>query len=96
MDIGQFLVGSGFTAILLAVFRAVVNRRKLGADTASVLTKAAAELVGPLTERIHELEDEVDVLRAKVRDVTNDLDKCHERERAKDALISELTRGDPR
>lgn len=92
IDIGQLLIGGGIASIVVTVIRAVVNRRKLGADTASVLTKAAGELVGPLMERMHELEDEVDVLRRKVRETTRELEDCHLLIRAKDALITELTR----
>ena len=99
MGIGELLVGGGVGAVVLAFVQAVINRRKLGADTAAVLTKAAAELVQPLRERIHELEDEVEKLRdqvketvAQLRDNQTELDKCHDINRAKDALISELTR----
>lgn len=92
MELGDLLIGSGAGAILLALVQAMLNRRKLGADTASVLTKAAAELVQPLRERIHELEGEVEELRARVRSTVEQLDKCQDINRAKDALISELTR----
>lgn len=93
MEWGQLLVGGGVAAVIVAVIQAVVNRRKLGADAASVLTKAAAELVQPLSERIHEMEKEMDLLRAKVRDTVEQLDRCHDLNRAKDALIAELARG---
>jgi chromosome segregation ATPase len=93
MDIGQLLVGGGIGTIVATALRALVYRRKLGADTASVLTKAAAELVQPLTERIHELEAEVEVLRTKVHDAAAELERCHNQIRAKDARIARLTRG---
>lgn len=99
MDIGDLLIGSGIGGILLSAVQAVINRKKLGAETASVLTKAAAELVKPLSDRIHELEDEVKKLRTQVRETvdqlehaSSQLDQCQDRERAKDALIAELTR----
>lgn len=92
MQLGDLLIGSGAGAILLSLVQALLNRRKLGADTASVLTKAAAELVQPLRERIRELEGEVDELRARVRSTVEQLDRAQDRERAKDALIAELTR----
>lgn len=93
MDVGQLLIGGGVATIAVALIQAIQNRRKLGADAASVLTKAAAELVQPLTDRIHELEGEVDRLRAKVADTVQQLDACQDVNRAKDALIAELTRG---
>lgn len=92
MELGDLLIGGGGGAIVLALVQALLNRKKLGADTASVLTKAAAELVQPLRDRIHELEAEVDELRARVKNTVAELDQCHDRERAKDALIAELTR----
>lgn len=92
MELGDLLIGGGGGAIVLALVQALLNRRKLGADTASVLTKAAAELVQPLRERIHELEAEVDELRARVRSTVDQLDRCHDVNRAKDDLIAELTR----
>lgn len=95
MNVGDLLIGSGLGGIALSAVQAVINRKKLGADTASVLTKAAAELVQPLSDRIHELEGEVDRLRALVRTTVEQLDACHDVNRTKDALIAELTRGAP-
>lgn len=99
MDLGELLLGGGIGGIIVSLIQALVNRRKLGADTASVLTKAAAELVQPLRERIHELEAEVETLRERVKETVGlldesqaELDKCHDINRAKDALIAELTR----
>lgn len=92
MDVGGLLIGGGIGAILLALVQAVINRKKLGADTAAVLTKAAGELVKPLMDRIHELESQVEQLTTKAAQAVADLDQCQERCRAKDALISELTR----
>lgn len=93
MDVGQMLVGGGIGAIVLAAVQAWINRKKMGADTAAVLTKAATELVQPLMDRIHELEAQVNKLTDRATQAVNRLDECQERCRAKDALISELTRG---
>lgn len=92
MDVGGLLIGGGIGAILLALVQALINRKKLGADTAAVLTKAASDLVQPLMDRIHELESQVQKLTERATQAVNQLDECQERCRAKDALISELTR----
>lgn len=93
MELGELLIGGGIGGVVVTAIQAMVNRRKLGADTASVLTKAAAELVQPLRDRIHELEAEVEELRARVKQTVEQLDACHDINRAKDDLIAELTRG---
>jgi type II secretory pathway component PulM len=78
MDVGQILIGCGLGAVLVAVINAFVQKRKLGADTAQVLSKTALELVQPLRDRIHELEDEVVALRAQVREATTELRSCRQ------------------
>lgn len=95
--VGTVLLSSTFGVLVKTVYDSIVNRRKLGADTdkvdadaADVVTKAALALVEPLSKRIHELEDEVETLRSKVREATQELDSCHDRERAKDRKILEL------
>lgn len=90
MDLGQILVGCGVGAVVVAIVNAFVSRRKLGADTAQVLSKTALELVQPLRDRIHELEDEVSALRAQVRAATTELRACHQQLEARDATIRQL------
>lgn len=92
MDLGQLLIGGGFGAILVALVQALFNRRKLGADTAAVLSETALELVQPLRSEIKTLRAEIVELRARVQETTQDLDACKASNRVKDALISELTR----
>lgn len=93
MEIGNWLIGGGIGVVLVALIEAIRNRRKLGADTVSVLTKAASELVQPLTDRMHELDSEVDRLKSKVQGISAQLDRCRELNRAKDIRIAELLRG---
>lgn len=90
MNIAELLVGLGLGAVLVALINAIVQRRKLGADTAAVLSKTALQLVQPLSDRIHELEAEVTLLRDQVRETTGELEACHEREREKDRKIAAL------
>lgn len=73
MDVGSILLGSGGSAILLSMVQALINRRKLGADTAAVLSDTARELVQPLRERITEMADENRRLRHRVEDMEADL-----------------------
>jgi outer membrane murein-binding lipoprotein Lpp len=94
MDIGQILVGLGGGGILASAVNALLNRRKLGADTASVLSKAAANLVQPLSDQIDRLEAKVKALEGRVTSLTDELDAAHDSNRAKDSLIAELTRTD--
>lgn len=73
MDVGSILIGSGFSAILLAIVQAFINRRKLGADTVAVLSDTARELVQPLRDRVHEMAEEERRLRHRVEDLEADL-----------------------
>lgn len=90
MGVADLLIGAGAGSIIVAIVNALINRRKLGADTASVLSKAAIELVQPLRDRIHELEAEVDALRTKVKDTVDQLDACQASNRAKDRELATL------
>ena len=93
VEVSQLLVGIGVGGIVVALIGAVVNRRKLSADTAQVLSHTALELVLPLKERIAELESKIDELEVKVSDTLQQLDACQDSNARKDALIAELTRG---
>jgi DNA helicase IV len=96
MDVGQILLATGGGGILASAVNALLNRRKLGADTASVLSKAATNLVQPLSDQIDRLEKKVTALEGRVTSLTNELDQAHDLLRDKDGLIAELTRGKPR
>jgi hypothetical protein len=91
MDLGSTLFGTGVTAIALGVFNFFTQRRKLGADTAAVLTETAMELIPPLRAEIKELRSEILELRKQVRAITADLDACYDLNRHKDDLIAALT-----
>lgn len=62
----NWVVALGLGAVLVETVRAIVNRRKLGADYADVISKAAVGLLEPLQERIKELEEQVEVLEIKL------------------------------
>lgn len=89
MDLGELLIGLGAGGVLVAALQAFISRRKLGADTAAVLSKTAIDLVKPLSDRIHELEEEVEMLRTKVRAAAQELDDCRTASRTKDYRIRE-------
>lgn len=97
--VGTVLLSSTFGVLARTVYDSVVNRKKLGADTekvdaeaADVVTKAALALVEPLSRRIHEVEGQVEKLRDKVQETTNELDACRAASRAKDSRIREQER----
>lgn len=94
MDVGQLLVGLGGGGILASAVNALLNRRKLGADTASVLSAASINLVKPLSDQIDRLERKVKALEDRLAAMTSELDAAHDSNRAKDSLIADLTRGD--
>lgn len=88
-DVALVLSALGGGAVIQSVVNALKDRRKLGADTTSILTSAARELVEPLrkelaTERaeradehrthLAELEDE----RRKAESVRRELDRALE------------------
>lgn len=95
MDLGSALAGTGVGTIAVGIINFVVNRRKLGADTASVLTAAAVELVEPLRAQIKELRAEVVHLKQQVATAVAELDACHDLNRHKDDLIAAFTREQP-
>lgn len=81
---GSLLLSGGFGAVLATIVAAVINRRKLGADTASILSKTAIELVQPLRDRVKELEEQLDRVGAKATALERALDDCRDNNRRKD------------
>ncbi|MGI5144781.1 hypothetical protein ACQEVC_45440 [Plantactinospora sp. CA-294935] len=65
----------GGTGGVVAAAMVLVQRRKLKADTADVLTDTALTLVKPLRERVAELETEADDARRKVAATNGELDR---------------------
>jgi chromosome segregation ATPase len=57
------LLGGGFLGSLI---QGLFYRRKLGADYANVIAESATGLLGPLRERVQELEDEVSTTRSEL------------------------------
>lgn len=89
-DLGQLLLGGGVGAILATLINALVNRRKLGADTASVLSKTALELIQPLRDQIKELNSQLDRVTVKANNLELRLDDCTAANVAKDEQIALL------
>lgn len=88
--VGQLLVGGSVGAVLVALINFVSSRRKLGADAAAVLSKAAAALVSPLQERIHDLENDLDRMRGKAKRMEDALDECQRANTRKEGQLSLL------
>jgi peptidoglycan hydrolase CwlO-like protein len=89
-SLGQILVSASMGAVLVALINFVASRRKLGADAAAVLSKAAASLVDPLQQRITGLEKDLDRVRGKARGLENDLDECRRVNVRKESQIAVL------
>lgn len=92
MDVGGIVTGIGGGTVLTAFAGFFFNRRKLSADTASVLSQAATNLVQPLSDQIDRLEKKVKELEARVASMSADLDTAHDMLRTKDDLIAAMTR----
>ena len=75
----------GGTGGVVAAGAVLVQRRKLKADTADVLTDTALTLVKPLRERVAELETEADDARRKVAQANGELERLRD-------LTHDLTR----
>lgn len=65
-DIVLILSALGLGAAIQQVVVALVQRRKIGADTVAVLTAAAADLVGPLRSELAAERAEVASLRTEL------------------------------
>jgi chromosome segregation ATPase len=89
-SLGQILVSASMGAVLVALINFIASRRKLGADAALVLSKAAASLVDPLQQRITGLEKDLDRVRGKARGLENDLDECRRVNVRKESQIAVL------
>lgn len=92
MDVGGIVTGVGGGTVITAFLGFFFNRRKLGADTASVLSKAATNLVQPLSDQIDRLEKKVSELEARVKSMSTELDAAHDLNRHKDDLIAAFVR----
>lgn len=106
-DIALLISALGLGAVLNSVVKAVTEKRKVGADTTSVLTAAARELVEPLrnelaTERqeraeehrqhLAELQSERRQAEALKSELDRALDECRVLRRGLAAAHEELTR----
>lgn len=89
-SLGSILVSASMGAVLVALINFIASRRKLGADAALVLSKAAASLVDPLQQRITGLEKDLDRVRGKARGLENELDECRRINVRKESQISVL------
>ena len=71
--VAAVLTSLGVGAVLAAVITGMFGRKKMAADAASVISDTARELLAPLRERIHELNQEERRLRHRVEDLESDL-----------------------
>lgn len=92
-QIALMISALGIGAVLNSVVKAITEKRKVGADTTSVLTAAALTLVEPLrkeleaerVERAREHQTHLEELASERRsasalraDLSSALDECHE------------------
>ena len=71
----EWIVALGIGVILAEIARAVIHRRKMGADTAQVITAAATSLLQPLNERITLLTEDVVAARAELHATREELSR---------------------
>jgi hypothetical protein len=79
-----WLVGLGAGAILVEALRSFVQRKKMGADYADVISASAVRLLAPLEARIKDLESKVLTLESDLNEARKALnhaveDANHER-----------------
>ena len=77
-DVLQWVVGVGVGAILVELIRSFVQRKKMGADAAKVITDAATVLLEPLQRRVRELEEEVDKTRKQLTEAREEVAEATE------------------
>lgn len=105
-QIALLLSALGIGAVLRDVAKSVLDRRKLGADTTSVLTTIAVSMVAPLSaqledereqrvkdhvEHIAELQAEREQAALLKRDLDAALEECRTLRRSLTAAHAELT-----
>lgn len=73
-QIVQILMALGIGSIATSVIQGLLQRKKVGADYASVIASSATGLLAPLTRRVAELESALENEHRKVIDLTSDLE----------------------
>lgn len=65
-EVIQWVVALGVGAVIAEIVRSGFQRKKMGADAAKTITDATTLLLGPLHDRIKELEQAVSETRAEL------------------------------
>lgn len=106
-DVALLISALGLGAVLNSVVKAITEKRKLGADTTSILTAAARELVEPLrkeltaerVERAQEHAQHIAELKAERQqaaelrtELDNALTECRDLRADLESAHTELTR----
>lgn len=73
-DWQSWVLALGVGAVLAELVRSGFQRRKMSADAAKVITDAATVLLGPLHDRVHELEGEIQATRQELNQARRELD----------------------
>jgi predicted nucleic acid-binding Zn-ribbon protein len=101
-EIPQVLLGSGLAAVIVAVLNAIIQRRKISADTTKVLSDVSVGMLGPLRgelERLHAdlaaAEEEVDHLRQELRKLADELRRERRQREAAEMRLKMMTDEDP-
>jgi molecular chaperone GrpE (heat shock protein) len=85
-NLTQLLLAGGLGGLVIEAFRAVVQRKKMGADYAEVISQSAINLLNPLERRIKELESELAATQQELADCRAESEQWREeamREREK-------------
>lgn len=87
--IAAVLGGGGIAGFLGSLLNGILQRPKVKADAVSVLTEAALRQVNELQERTAQAEAAADMATAKIRTLSDELDRLSNRLRKLTAAIFE-------
>jgi uncharacterized protein HemX len=66
INVVEWVIALGVGAIVAELIRSTFQRRKMGADAAKVITEAATTLLGPLQQRVKDLEGIIEETRKEL------------------------------
>ena len=77
-DLLGYLTTFGLGAVVLEIVRSAFQRRKMGADTAEVISRSALALLAPLEKRIEDLTHELEEARTELATTRQELGEARE------------------
>jgi uncharacterized protein YlxW (UPF0749 family) len=90
VNVGEILLGVGIGSIVVAIINFFSQRKKLSADAASVISKAATDLVAPLSARIDDLNERLERAKVQAQELTEQLESCRRSMARKDRELERL------